>query len=546
MTDSRKNATLVIDYHERTKHRFDGYAKGPETIDWDAQPNLFRRFEGAPCFELPLQESDTGPSYASLFNKAQITPQEWNHATISRLLQFSITLSAWKQYGTSRWSLRCNPSSGNLHPTETYLILMGVEGFQDGLYHYRVDVHQLELRCRYPETESISKPLLLLGFSSVHWQEAWKYGERAYRYCHLDLGHALAAVSYAAVLVGYRVTPLQGIDTNSLKRLLGLDRSNEFYPDEAEQGDMLLAFHTTANPTRFAVDEILHATLNGEWHGKANRLDPKHLYEWPAIDEVAQAAARPAGISEELTPESWPDAITAADHPLSLQPAQRLFLQRRSAQSYDAESRISGNDFFRMLDRLLPRIDLPPWSALTWQPRLHLILIVHGVDGLPSGLYLLARRKHAREMLKNIIRDDLLWETVDAAPSHLPLFHLVQAKSRRAAMQLSCLQAIAGDSAFSLGMLAEFDTLNEAPWRYNELFWEAGMISQSLYLEAEAIGLRGTGIGCFFDDGVHEMLGIQDRSLQSIYHFTVGTPLNDPRLATLPPYQDKRVLSVPR
>ncbi len=72
------------------------------------------------------------------------------------------------------------------------------------------------------------------------------------------------------------------------------------------------------------------------------------------------------------------------------------------------------------------------------------------------------------------------------------------------------------------------------PAAYRRLFWEAGAIGQALYLEAEAAGLRGTGIGCFFDDGVHQLLGISDHTLQSLYHFTVGGPVNDSRLTTLP------------
>jgi len=48
--------------------------------------------------------------------------------------------------------------------------------------------------------------------------------------------------------------------------------------------------------------------------------------------------------------------------------------------------------------------------------------------------------------------------------------------------------------------------------------------------------MRGTGIGCFFDDAVHEIFGIQNPTLQSLYHFTVGVPLEDTRLQTLPPY----------
>jgi hypothetical protein len=57
-----------------------------------------------------------------------------------------------------------------------------------------------------------------------------------------------------------------------------------------------------------------------------------------------------------------------------------------------------------------------------------------------------------------------------------------------------------------------------------------------LYLEAEAAGVRSTGIGCFFDDPVHQAFGIEDLAFQSLYHFTVGGYVDDPRLTTLPPY----------
>ena len=62
------------------------------------------------------------------------------------------------------------------------------------------------------------------------------------------------------------------------------------------------------------------------------------------------------------------------------------------------------------------------------------------------------------------------------------------------------------------------------------------MIGQMLYLEAEAAGVRGTGIGCFFDDAMHEVLGISDHSWQSLYHFTVGGAVEDSRLQTAPAY----------
>ena len=73
-------------------------------------------------------------------------------------------------------------------------------------------------------------------------------------------------------------------------------------------------------------------------------------------------------------------------------------------------------------------------------------------------------------------------------------------------------------------------------WWYRHLHWEAGILGQVLYLEAEAAGVGGTGIGCYFDDVFHELLGLAGAGFQDLYHFAVGGPVDDPRLTTLPPY----------
>jgi hypothetical protein len=78
------------------------------------------------------------------------------------------------------------------------------------------------------------------------------------------------------------------------------------------------------------------------------------------------------------------------------------------------------------------------------------------------------------------------------------------------------------------------------PWWYRRLFWEAGVLGQVLYLEAEAAGVRGTGIGCYFDDACHRLLGLTGETWQDLYHFTVGGPVEDHRLRTLEPYAHLR------
>jgi len=109
--------------------------------------------------------------------------------------------------------------------------------------------------------------------------------------------------------------------------------------------------------------------------------------------------------------------------------------------------------------------------------------------------------------------------------------------ARQFAATASCHQDIAGESAFALAMLARYDDIGPArPWLYRQRFWEAGMLGQTLYLEAEAAGLQGTGIGCYFDDEVHRALGVDTGCFQDIYHFTVGKAVADARVGSEPPY----------
>ncbi|HMW73463.1 MAG TPA: nitroreductase family protein, partial [Cellvibrionaceae bacterium] len=275
---------------------------------------------------------------------------------------------------------------------------------------------------------------------------------------------------------------------------------------------------------------------SGVWRGTANVLDRRHFYRWPIIDEVATACEKPRTQAQQVAYPQLPP-------PLALEcrePAARLLRQRRSAQAFDRTTPIALQDFFALLDHLLPRQHLPPWDCLESAPAIHLVLFVHRVEGLACGLYALARSQEGLQLLQEEFKREFSWQKVTSAPDHLPLYHLITGKAERMAARLACQQAIASDSAFALAMLAEFSgPLSQSPWRYNQLYQEAGLIGQSLYIDAEAIGLRGTGIGCFFDEGVHEVLGINSEALQSLYHFTLGGPIIDTRIISLPPYPER-------
>ena len=282
--------------------------------------------------------------------------------------------------------------------------------------------------------------------------------------------------------------------------------------------------------------------IGAQWRGRANTLSPARSVDWPVIDEVAQATRRSASapITEDFS--GFPTYTELCGIPVrqGLLTAEKAILGRRSAVAMDGFTAISQEAFFRMLARLMPTRDgrSMPWNAIPWRPRIHLGLFVHRVEGVPCGLYALARDPDKLETLKAVMRRDFRWQRLLSCPPRLPLYLLQEGDCRALAAAVSCGQNIAGDGAFSLGMIADYiDSLTTyGASFYRNLFWEAGMVGQVLYLEAEEVGIRSTGIGCYFDDPVHEAFGIASREWQSFYHFTVGGPLEDTRLTTLPGY----------
>jgi SagB-type dehydrogenase family enzyme len=533
-----RRVAVVMAYHERTKHRIERYAAGPETLDWTAQPNPFRRFRGAGRVALPLTASQWCVRLREVYMPGAIDPAPLTLDALGAFLQLSLAISAWKEYGADRWALRCNPSSGNLHPTEGYVIGRGIANLEDGLYHYAGDDHILERRARWTgDLAAQAMPRLWIGLTSIHWREAWKYGERAFRYCQLDIGHALGALRYAAAVLGWTLRMVDCNGSETLRVLLGLDRDGDFLGAEPEEADVLLEVSPTRREaTTWQAAPTLHGSV-APWWGQANVLDPRPMYRWPVIDEVAAASrysARTRGIS---SPSG--DGDTTVTAPLgggSAEDAVQLILQRRSAQRFTANYHMPAQNFYRLLDTLLARPRVP-WDMWPQNPCLHPILFVHRVEGLPAGLYVLPRGRAAATDLRAAMREDFAWHAVEGCPVHLPLSRLLAGDCRAAARTLSCHQAIAADSCFALSMLAQFaEPLQRDPWQYRAMHWEAGLLGHVLYLEAEAAGLRGTGIGCYFDDAVHEMLGLRDSQFQALYHFTVGQPQIDARISTLPAY----------
>ena len=544
-------------YHETTKHHFNRFARSAGFLDWATQPDPFRRYSGALLSPLSPEPLAASVPYEALYaGSAPTLPVDL--ASVSELLRCSMGLSAWKQYQATRWALRVNPSSGNLHPTEAYIVWNGV------VHHYAPREHALEQRATLvgrvlldpPDPELVGRGFspgnddqwLLVGLSSIFWREAWKYGERAFRYCQHDLGHALGALRLSAARLGWRVHLLSTWSDAEIATLLGLDRDDDVANAEREAPECLaIVAPPTADVSAIAESarQLLACARSSPWTGTANRLSASHV-EWSIIEQVANATGYPGGIEGR-------SILTAPSAPVggeSQGPAARaVMLQRRSAVAFDGRSSLPAATFKSMLARLQP--SRPPWDVMPWPPRVHLALFVHRVDGLTPGIYALLRNDAPRAEWQDAMRPQFLWEPVEGASG---LFLLLPFDMKWPATRVSCDQDIAGDGFFSLAMLAPLGTALRTYGEsiYRRLFWEAGLIGQVLYLEAEAAGARSTGIGCFYDDAVHELLGLPlgpvalpdgtatSANWQSLYHFSMGMPVDDARLTSEPGYEWER------
>ncbi|PQP95914.1 uncharacterized protein Pyn_12797 [Prunus yedoensis var. nudiflora] len=517
----------VLKYHNQTKHHFTKYARGPHWASTGpTSPTHFAENQN------PNSSSTQDPLYSSLFLNLP-PPKPISKSTISQFFYDSLALSAWKTAGFSTWSLRVNPSSGNLHPTEAYIISPPIESLSDSSFvaHYAPKEHALELRAEIPSwvfTNFLPKDSFLIGLSSIFWREAWKYGERGFRYCNHDVGHAIAAVSMAAAGLGWDVKLLDGLGYEDLEKLMGLEVFPKFqipsrpvkgrFPEmEFEHPDCILVvfpngageFDVNYKQLSLAISEFSKL----EWKGKPNLLSKEHIC-WDIIYRTAEAVKKEISLGDTFLVDPFQSSGICSEDSFAL-------------SSFGFSNGGKQKKPLALSFRGLP-----------WDAEVHAALFVHRVEGLPQGLYFLVRNEEHLDKLKKSMRSGFKWVKPEGCPENLPLYELDRTDCRTLAERLSCHQEIASHGCFSLGMVACFDPIlhDKNAWMYPRLFWETGVLGQVLYLEAHAVGISATGIGCYFDDPVHELLGLKGSNFQSLYHFTVGGPVIDKRIMSLPAY----------
>ncbi|RXA21905.1 SagB/ThcOx family dehydrogenase [Methanosarcina sp. MSH10X1] len=549
----------ILAYHKESKHNFKAYASGPHRLDMQIKPDPFLNYRGTQLLNLDLWsdkqiKAEIFPAYEQAFSPEKIKPSELSAKSISRLFFDSFAISAWKAAGGTKWPLRVNPSSGNLHPTEAYLLSGPVKGFlkNPSVCHYAPLPHALELRAEFSrETWELIRSgfpegTLFVGLTSIYWRVSWKYGLRAFRYAQHDIGHAIAALTFAAAGLGWRTSLLLDMGSKEVAALLGI--SGEKGHEKQEPACLLAVYPAGETCSRGRVSSaVVPAFKNLSWKGIPNILSTKHV-EWVGIEKAASAAQKNGTdyLEQKREPESGTQSVSSlkpssfkSRSDLETVPLRSAIHGRRSAIEMNNSAYMEKETFYAILKRTLPENN-PIFDSLAFGSFTHLLLFVNRVKDVLPGLYIFLRNPGEKERLKTAMKPDFLWEKPKNCPSDLELYMLMEETLHYFAAQLSCSQRKAADACFTACMLSEFEEpLNRfGAWIYPYLFWECGILGQLLYLEAEANGLRGCGIGCFFDDPLHEAIGLKGFEYQDLYHFAVGYPLQEIGVITLPAYEE--------
>ena len=138
----------VLDYHELSKHRPERYAPGPGYLDWATQPDPFRTYAGGERVELPLVAGGLAARFNDLRAGRLPPAAPLDRDAIAALLRAFARAVGVEVHRGASWALRCNPSSGNLHPTEGYVACDAMPGLDAGVHHYVSRDHALERRAR--------------------------------------------------------------------------------------------------------------------------------------------------------------------------------------------------------------------------------------------------------------------------------------------------------------------------------------------------------------------------------------------------------------
>jgi SagB-type dehydrogenase family enzyme len=188
------------------------------------------RADGKPRIELPAPclrgEVSLDEAISKRRSQRGFKPSPLTLEQVSQLL--------WAAQGiTSPKGLRAAPSAGALYPVELYAAAGEREagGLAAGVYHYDPERHTLEptlagdvrpTLARLAMAQFIAEAPLALVITAEYEGVSQRYGNRAERYVHMEVGHAAQNVYLQAETLGLGTVVVGAFPDETVSQALGL------------------------------------------------------------------------------------------------------------------------------------------------------------------------------------------------------------------------------------------------------------------------------------------------------------------------------------
>ncbi len=497
-------------YHNGTKHSPESIRTNRHYMDWANQPAPYKVIENIEPMALPRElRASPHPALASIAGQGPShPPQAIDSNVLTSLCFFSGGITKFLGDGEQKRPFRAAACTGALYHIEFYIACADIPGLPAGVYHFTVhdfslrrlrqgDYRRILVEATGGEPSVASAPVVFL-FTTTYWRNSWKYQARAYRHAFWDSGTILANFLASATGNAWPAKLVIGFADEPVNKLLALDT-------EKEATVALVPLGIGASPPPAP-----------EMPGLGLQLMPLSAtdVDYPAISAMHAASSLASGDEAKAWRGAPPSiAVPPAKgrlfplEPLNAKtvedPVERVIMKRGSSRRFEREpiafAQLSAS--LRAATGGLSADFLEPLGATTSD----LYLIVHAVDGLPSGSYYFRRGDQALEQL-------------------------TEGDYRDTAGFLGLGQELPADAAVDVYFLTD---LNKMLSRFGNRGYraaqiEAGLTGGKLYLSAYAQGFGATGL-TFFDDEVTAFFSPHAEGKSVMFLVALGVPGKRPQ-----------------
>jgi len=497
----------ALEYHEATKHSERSLRENRHFLDFSNQPLPFKIYRDLEAIPLPrdLHEREAPALDAIAATGSRHFGESIpDLSVLSRVLFLSAGITKRRCYSGGEIFFRAYPNTGALYHVDLYLVTCDLPGLAAGVYHFGPNDFALR-RLRAGDfrsvlleasggNEDLARAPVIVVSASTYWRNAWKYQARAYRHCYWDGGTLHANLLAAADTEGLEPRIVMGFAEPLVEALLALDRRREGVLTLVPLGCCTKQPPAAPPVTKLRLEveplsreEADYPTIR-EMHEASKLATAEEAHSW-------RAQAMPTQSKESSRMEI-----------ISLQPAagvklpsaslDRVIMRRGSTRAFDPTRSLSFEELVTVLDRAtrgLAADFLAPGASL-----LDLYVIVHAVEGLPSGSYAYHRRERGLERLR-------------------------EGSFREAAGRLGLFQELPADAAVNVYSLAALPPILKRFGNrgYCAAQLEGGVTGGRLYLAAYAQGFGATGL-TFLDDEVTDFFSPHAASKSVLFLTALG------------------------